>query len=408
MRSAQHHVVVFGATSFVGQILCRFLLDRHGSSDGLRWAIAGRSREKLSRLRGELGARAAQLPVIIADSGDEDALRRLCASTSVVVSTVGPYALYGSLLVKVCAETGTDYCDLTGETQWISRMLKQHEETARKTGARLVHCCGFDSVPSDLGVHLLQQQSRTRLGIPCARVRLGVRALRGGFSGGTVASMAEAVREAVRDPAVRRLMANPYALCPDEGARGVPQPQVTSPQFDADAGSWVAPFIMSAINTRIVHRSNALSGGSYGPGFTYDETVLTGPGPGGYARAAGMSAFAGSAVIALGIPPTRWLLQTLILPKPGEGPTPRQQERGSFEILLSGRTAEGKHLRVRITGDRDPGYGSTAKMLGEAAACLALDVPSTAGGFWTPATIFGDRLIQRLTEFAGLTFDVLE
>lgn len=405
--SAQQ-IVVFGATSFVGQILCRYLLSRHGAGGALRWAIAGRSEDKLKQLRADLGADAAKLPLIVADAADEPALRAMCASTKVVVSTVGPYALYGSPLVKVCAETGTDYCDLTGEVQWIARMIAAHESTAKKSGARIVHCCGFDSVPSDLGVHFLQGEARQRFGQPCTRVKLRVKAMRGAASGGTVASLMNVVEESVRDPAVRKLMANPYAICPAELPQ-VRQANVRFAEFDADARSWVAPFVMAAINTRVVHRSNALSGGAYGPDFRYDEAMMTGPGLKGRAAAAAIALGLGGFVAAAALPPSRWLLQKYIVPKPGEGPSAAAQQRGYYDFRFFGETAEGQKITVKVTGDRDPGYGSTAKILGEAAACLAVDLAGsgTAGGFWTPATLLGDRLIPRLRAHAGLSFERL-
>lgn len=410
MTQSQHHVVVFGATSFVGQILTKYLFQRHGAGGEFRWALAGRSQDKLQQLRSQLGEGAQNLPLIVCDAADEAGLRSMCASTRVVVSTVGPYALYGSPLVKVCAESGTDYCDLTGEVQWISRMIKAHEATAKKTGARIVHCCGFDSIPSDLGVYFLQQQSEKLYGKPCISVRLGVKKLRGGMSGGTVASLINGVKESISDPVVRKVMTNPYALCPGEGERGVRQPNVSFTDYNPDADSWLAPFIMASINTRIVHRSNALSSNAYGVGFTYDESMMTGPGLGGQARAVAVAAGMGGFITALIIPPTRWLLEKFVVPKPGEGPTPEQQENGCYDYRFFGRTTAGQMVQVKVTGDRDPGYGSTGKILGEAAACLALDISkaSKPGGFWTPATVFGDRLITRLTAHAGLTFEVIK
>jgi short subunit dehydrogenase-like uncharacterized protein len=406
MKQVDNEVVVFGATSFVGQILCRYLLARHGAGGGLRWAIAGRSREKLEKLRRELGAE--RLPMLVVDAADEGGLRAMCDGTRVVASTVGPYALYGSPLVKVCAESGTDYCDLTGEVQWIKRMIDAHEETARRSGARIVHCCGFDSMPSDLGVHFLQKEARARFGAPCVRIRMGVKRMSGGLSGGTAASMMNVAREAVRDAAVRKVMANPYAIVPDTAPAGVRQPNVAFAAYDRDAKSWLGPFVMSAINTRIVHRSNALTGSSYGSDFVYDEVTMTGAGPAGALRAVAMGIGITGFLTMLAIPPTRWLLGKYVVPQPGEGPSPRAQERGSFDLRLAGTTSDGKHLTVKVTGDRDPGYGSTAKMMGEAAACLSLDVGDKTGGFWTPATIFGDRLIERLKQHAGLTFDILD
>lgn len=410
MSTPSHDLIVFGATSFVGQILARYLAEHYGAHGSLKWAIAGRSEQKLAALRNSLGLAVGKVPLLVADAADEDALRRLCRSTRVVASTVGPYALHGEPLVKVCAETGTDYCDLTGEVQWIRRMIGAYEAAARKSGARIVHCCGFDSIPSDLGVHFLQQQARKRFGAPCTTVKMRVKAMRGGLSGGTAASMVNAVKEAVADPALRRELANPYAICPDGYAPGVRQPNVTSAEYDADFEAWVAPFVMAAINTRVVQRSNALSKQAYGEDFRYDEAMLMGHGLKGRAAATGMTAGLGGFMVAAALPPTRWALERFALPAPGEGPSAEQQRKGFFDLRFLGTTADGRKLRVKVTGDRDPGYGSTAKMLGQAAACLAQDFADSGrnGGFWTPATMFGDKLIERLVAHAGLTFEVID
>ena len=407
---ASYHLVVFGATSFVGQLMTRYLFERHGVNGEVSWAIAGRSKSKLEELRNGLGQAAQTLPIIVADAADEKALRKLCEQTRVVASTVGPYALYGSTLVKVCAQTGTDYCDLTGEPQWIAQMIQQHEKAARKSGARLVHCSGFDSVPSDMGTYFLQQQALKQFGQPCSRVRLRVKAAKGGASGGTVASMLQSIREAVADPSLRKLMNNPYAFCSSDSS-GLPrQPNPQFARFDDEANSWIAPFVMAVINTKVVHRSNEQSGYAYGHEFMYDEAMLTGQGIKGRAAAVaialGLAAFTGAAAIK----PARALLERFVLPKPGEGPTPEQQKAGFYDLRLMGSTASGDTLTVKVTGDRDPGYGSTCKILGEAAVCLALDIPKAdkAGGFWTPATAFGDHLIERLIKHAGLTFSVVK
>lgn len=410
MAQPVHHLVVFGATSFVGQILTRHLFQRHGAGGEVSWAIAGRSQAKLEELRASLGDAAAALPILLADAADEAALAQLCAQAKVVVSTVGPYALYGSPLVKVCAETGTDYCDLTGEVQWIQRMIAAHEATAQRTGARIVHCCGFDSIPSDLGVHVLQSAALARFGAPATRVKLRIKALRGGFSGGTVASLMNVMREVAQDPSLRKVLTDPYVIAPSLlSARPPRQPEVRLAEYDADAKVWLAPFVMAAINTRIVHRSNALSGGRYGAEFSYDEAVMSGPGLKGRATATAMALGLGGFVALAAIPPTRWLLEQYVVPKPGEGPSPAAQESGFYDIRFHGRTAAGDTLRAKVTGDRDPGYGSTGKMLGEAAACLAFDIPKTrlGGGFWTPATAMGDALVKRLQQHAGLSFEVL-
>ena len=403
-------VLVYGATSFVGQILCRYLIERTAGGARLRWAMAGRSAGKLEEVRRSLGEAAANIPLQVADAADEQALRALVASTRVIVSTVGPYALHGEPLVRACAEAGVDYCDLTGEVQWIRRMIERYEDLARRNGARIVHCCGFDSIPSDLGVHFLQQQSLQAFGEPCEEINMRVRAMRGGFSGGTAASLLNVAREVSANPALRKELANPYSLCQlGVAAEGlVPVRQRATRLFarDSAAGGWVSPFIMAAINTRIVHRSNALSAGRYSRAFRYDEAVSTGRGLRGCLTAVGAGVGLSVFMLASALGPTRAVLQRF-LPAPGEGPSPEAQARGFFDLRFFGRTASGRSVRVKVTGDRDPGYGSTAKMLGEAAMCLAFDVPrdTVAGGFWTPATIFGDRLVARLEAHAGLRFE---
>lgn len=402
---SQYQLIVYGATSFVGQLLTRYLFDNYGVNQSLRWAIAGRSASKLNEVRNNLGAEAQSLDIIIAEASDEKALKSMCQQTNVVVSTVGPYAQYGSTLVKVCAELGTDYCDLTGEPQWIAEMIAQHHATAQASGARIVNCCGFDSLPSDLGTFFLQQNAQKQFGQPCQRVKMRVKAIRGGFSGGTVASLMNVVKEATTNPQLRKLLGNPYALCPADGAaKPKRQPNLNFAEYDEDAKAWAAPFVMASINTKVVHRSNALSNYAYGEQFSYDETMLTGAGIKGGVIAVGTAVGMGGFLAAIALPPTRKLLERVV-PQAGEGPTPQQQENGFYDIRLFGTTASGHKLTVKVTGDRDPGYGSTAKMLGEAAVCLAgLDKKAVKGGFWTPATAFGDKLITRLVDRAGLTF----
>jgi len=324
------------------------------------------------------------------------------------VSTVGPYALHGEPLVRACAETGTDYCDLTGEIQWIRRMIATYERQAQESGARIVHCCGFDSIPFDLGVHFLQREAQARYRQPCTTVKMRVKSMRGGFSGGTFASIMNIVKEVAADPALRRQLADPYALCPAGYAPRVRQHEVRFAEYDADFSAWTAPFIMGALNTRLVQRTNALQQQAYGPEFRYDEAVLTGRGLRGQATAAAVSAGLAAFMGAGAIGPARKLL-TRFLPAPGEGPSPEAQRKGGYDLRFLGRTNDGRTLRVRVTGDRDPGYGSTAKMLGQAAACFVEDVPAgVPGGFWTPASIFGDLLLPRLQKSAGMTFAVLE
>jgi short subunit dehydrogenase-like uncharacterized protein len=399
-------LIVFGATSFVGQLLCRRLVERQGVDGPLKWAIAGRNAAKLDQVATDTGADVER---IVADASDAGALATMAADTRVVASTVGPYALYGSTLVAAVAAAGTDYCDLTGETQWMRRMIDAHAATAEASGARIVHTCGFDSIPSDLGVWHLQQQALDRFDAPCEHVSMRVATMRGGASGGTIASMMNLMEEVAADPAMRKLLADPFALAPPDQRTGPRQPDVKRPMRDDASGQWVAPFVMAAVNTRVVHRSHALLGRPWGPAFTYDEAMLMGTGPLGAAKAGGLSGglAAGMGLAALG--PTRRALQRFVLPKPGEGPSPEAQEKGSFDLRFFGTTADGRTIRTRVTGDRDPGYSGTARMLAEAATALVeLDADEVGGGFWTPATAFGDRLVERLEDHAGIRFDVLD
>jgi short subunit dehydrogenase-like uncharacterized protein len=409
MQTPSHDLIVFGATSFVGQILTRYLAEQFGTHGRLRWAIAGRSETKLAALRNSLGFSAGKLPIVVADAGDEAALRRMCASTRAVASTVGPYALHGGPLVKACAETGTDYCDLTGEVQWIRRMIEAHETAARKSGARIVHCCGFDSLPSDLGVLFLQRRALERFGEPCTTVKMRVKGMSGGLSGGTAASMINFLKEASANPVLRKEIANPYSICPAGYAPQVRQPDVKSAEYDTDFDAWVAPFVMSAVNTRVVQRSNALSKQAYGAEFRYDEAMLMGRGLKGRATATAFTVGLAGFMVAGALPPTRWALERFVLPAPGEGPSAEAQRKGFYDLRFLGRTSDGRTLRVKVTGDRDPGYGSTAKMLGQAGAFLARDLADAGpkGGFWTPATAFGEPLIERLVAHAGMTFEVV-
>lgn len=397
-------LVVFGATSFVGQILCAHLVARHGTEGPLRWAIAGRSAAKLDQVAASTGAEVER---IVVDATDAEGLAALAAATHVVVSTVGPYALHGSALVAAVARAGTDCCDLTGETQWMRRMIDAHQAEAEASGARLVHACGFDSIPSDLGVWFTQQRAIEALGEPCTRIDMRVQSMKGGASGGTIASMLNLVEEAVADPALRKLLADPYCLNPADLRSGPPQPDVVRPTRDEASGQWLAPFVMAGVNTRVVQRSHALAGRPWGPGFRYREAMAMGSGPVGAAKAGGLTAglAAGMGLAALG--PTRRLVAKVV-PKPGEGPSPTAQAEGSFDLRFTGTTADGRTIATRVTGDRDPGYGSTAKMLGEAAVGLReLPRSEVPGGFWTPATAFGDRLVERLEAHAGLEFSVL-
>lgn len=404
MTDTHYDVIVFGATSFVGQIVCQYLTTEYKGP--LRWAAAGRSESKLRSVQQALGASDEAMPILLANADDPRSLEALCRQCDVIISTVGPYALFGEPMVKACVETGTDYCDLTGETQWIQQMVERYQAQAEKTGARIVHCCGFDSIPSDLGVYFLQQQAKTRQGEYCSSVKMRVKAMRGGFSGGTVASLINVIKEASKDPELRKSLANPYSICPPSFQPKVRQHNIKGAEFDEDINGWIAPFVMSAINTRVVHRSNALAGAAYGEQFRYDEAVITGKGFKGRLAALAMTAGLGGLMIGGALAPSRWVLERFILPKPGEGPSPEEQLSGLYDLRFFGTLNDGELIRCKVTGDRDPGYGSTAKMLSQAAICLqATDKATTAGGIWTPATAMGQPLIDRLEAHAGLKFE---
>lgn len=407
MATAQYDIILFGATSFVGEILTGYMMSQYGDNSDIKWAIAGRSEDKLIATKQKHAAH--DIAHIVADAANEQQLLAMIKQARVIVSTVGPYALYGEPLVKACAQNGVDYCDLTGEVQWYKRMVDKYETTAKQTGARIVHCSGFDSIPSDLGVYFLQQHAQAKLGKMCSDVKLRVAKLKGGASGGTVASMVNIAKEAAKDPALRKELQNPYSICPSGHGFKRRQENINGAQFDEDFDQWVGPFVMAAVNTRVVHRSNALSNNAYGENFRYSEAMLMGKGKKGKTRSRNMGWGLNIFMIMAAIKPTRWLLERFVLPKPGEGPTPQEQLKGCFDYRFVGKTDDGQAIKVKVTGDRDPGYGSTAKMLGQAAVCLAsIKKEDKPGGFWTPATIYQDDLVKRLIDKSGLTFEVLE
>ncbi len=401
-------VIVFGATSFVGKLITEYLWRQYGVDGELSWGIAGRSAERLAALRDGLGKGAAALPTLVANADDEDELRAMCEQARVIISTVGPYALYGGLLVKACADTGTDYCDLCGEPQWVARMAETHHDAARASGARIVHSCGFDSIPSDMGVWYLQQQAQKAWGKPCQHIQMRVGKTKGGVSGGTVASMFNLAREASKDAKLRKQLADPYMLCPPDHGFRARQKEQKIARYDRDFKQWTAPFVMAAINTRVVHRSNALLGSAYGDDFRYDEAMLTGTGLKGSATAAAIASAVGGAVISAGLGPLRAALERFAVPKPGEGPSPKQQREGFFVLDFLGHGSGGEKLRLRVSGEGDPGYASTAKMISQAAASLAQDVSheDVPGGILTPAASFGDELIERLRQHADMKFEL--
>jgi len=399
-------IVVLGATGFTGALVAGFLLDRYGVDSGLRWAIAGRNEQRLSELRDAMGDAAAALPVLTADSLDADAMRVLARRTRVVASTVGPYARYGSPLVAACAASGTHYCDLAGEVQWIRRMIDEHHSAAQRSGARIVHCCGFDSIPMDIGAWFMQQEAQRIHGQYCRSITLLVRAMKGGASGGTLASMMNVMREAEADRSVLRVLAQPYGLNPDGDRDGSDAGDQHGIRFDTVARSWTAPFVMATVNTRVVRRSHALLGHPWGRDFRYREAIRAGGGATGWLRAATITAGLAGLVGAASRGWSRKLLERHWLPKPGTGPDRAAREAGFFKLEQLGQLADGSLLHGTITGDRDPGYGSTSKMLAESAVCLARDRLDGPGGILTPVAAMAAPLLKRLREHAGLAFSV--
>ena len=402
-ESRAHDVVVFGASGFTGRLVLDYLTRSYPASE-LRLAVSGRNRAKLDEV---VRATGRELPILVADSFDDDALGELARSARVVCTTVGPYAKYGAKLVAACVEAGTDYCDLTGEPQFIRRMIERHHEAARASGARIVHCCGFDSIPSDLGTLMMQDAMMERHGVYAREVKFVAGEQSGAFSGGTIASMFTMMEEAKRDPKVRRILGHPYALNPEGERDGPDGSDQRGVRYDSDLGLWTGPFVMAAINTRVVRRSHALAGYPWGRDFRYSETMSFGRGPKGAlvsaALAGGLNGFIGLAAFG----PTRSLLARK-LPKPGEGPSKTARERGHFTIrfVAKGYGAERKvKLNGVVMGQQDPGYGETSKMLGESAVCLARGEGVPGGGVLTPATAMGARLTQRLRD-AGMTFRV--
>jgi len=398
-------IVVWGATGFTGRLVVEYLAGKYPPDGEIRWAVAGRSRDKLEAVLADLHWSGKKPNVILGDSADPASLDALAGRTRVVLTTVGPYANYGSALVEACIANGTDYCDLCGEVQWMRKMIDRHQAAAAQSGARVVMSCGFDSIPSDLGVHCLQQHAKESFGAPVSKVHLLVRAMRGGASGGTFASMLNAVIEARSDSDVARVLAEPYALNPAGQRNGPDGSDQNGARFDKLARVWTAPFVMARVNTRVVRRTNALLDYTYGDDFRYSEATITGNGIRGRLKAILGGWLLGAFVLASAFEFTRENIVRRFLPAPGEGPSREQRENGFFNLLLIGLTADGSQLRLRVKGDRDPGYGSTSKMLAESAISLAIGDCHRDGGFWTPASAMGDRLRARLEAHAGLSFE---
>lgn len=377
---AEFDIIVYGASGYTGRLVAEHLVRRYGVGGDVRWAMAGRSAEKLAEVRDEIGA-PVSTPLVVADASDPVSLRAMVTRTKAVVTTVGPYQLCGDDVVAACAETGTDYLDLCGEPNWMRKMIDAHEAAAKASGARILFSCGFDSIPFEMGVWFCEQTAKANLGGPVPRVKGRVRSMKGGLSGGTAASGAATMAAIQKDPSIMAIMVNPFGLTP--GFEGPTQPSGNKPGDDPDVGP-VAPFMMAVINTKNVHRSNLLMGHPYGIDFVYDEMAMGEEGGPGFTD---IDSLPGG------------------VPKPGEGPTKAEREAGFYDVLFIGTAADGRQVRVAVKGDRDPGYGSTSKILAETAICL-VRASDVAGGIWTPGAALQNRLRERLQQHAGLSFEV--
>lgn len=403
--SRAYDLIIYGATGFTGRLVTEHMLATYGVGGDIAWAMAGRNAAKLDEVRQQIGAPDG-LPLILADASDPDSLAAMASQAKVIVTTVGPYQLYGEPLIAACVAAGTDYVDLCGEPAWMAQMIAAYSDKAKASGARIVFSCGFDSIPFDLGVWFLQQAAKTQFGATLPKVRGRVRKMKGAFSGGTAASLLATVEAAGRDRSVLAAMANPFAMA--EGFNGPAQPNGDIATYDEALGQWAGPFVMAVINTKVVHRTNKLLDHAYGQDLTYDEMVLTGPGKAGEKKARAMTGQTKIQNALLGFGPTRALIKRFALPQPGQGPSKHERETGFFDVLIAGSNAAGQSVSVVVTGDKDPGYGSTSKMIAESALCLArdIDAKTTGGGIWTPAAAMGQALIERLRAKAGLTFEV--
>ena len=389
MSERDFDVIVFGASGYTGKLVAEYMGKEYSNDESIRWAIAGRNKDKLSSVKKDLNL-DERVSVIEVDSTNKDSLDSMTSSAKCILTTVGPYQLYGSSLVQSCSENGTDYVDLTGEPGWMYEMINAHQDTAKNSGARIVFSCGFDSIPFDLGVYFVQQAAQEKYGKPAKHVRGRVKAMNGEFSGGTIASLGATMATLKEKPELIQVLSNPFSLT--EGFEGPAQLDDSKVLLDEKLNMWVAPFVMAPINTKNIHRSNALLGHAYGEDFCYDEMMIAGEGEEGKQIADAMNSsnpMGGDN-----------------LPQPGEGPSKESREQGNYDVLFFADFDEGS-IEARVTGDMDPGYGSTSKMIAESALCLVKDCEELSGGMYTPAPAMGDKLIKRLTKNAGLTFDIL-
>ena len=398
----QFDIIIWGASSFTGKLVTEYIFNKYGSSK-IKWAIAGRNFDKLEKIRSQVADK--DIPIFIADSFDEDSLSKFVKKTKVVCSTVGPYSLYGTKLVKVCLENNTNYCDITGEAHWIRTLIDNFHEEAKSKKIKIVNSCGFDSIPSDMGVYFIQNEIKKVYKNYAKSIKMRVAGIRGGISGGTYGSINNLLKEAYADRNVFKVLNNPYGLNPKDKMEGMDKKDLRKIIFDKESNSWIYPFIMAGINTKIVRRSNALSNFKYGKDFRYEEATMSGKGISGFWKAI-LAVFP---LAMVGLNPNSFLKKIVnsFMPKPGEGPGFEKRKNGFYNLRFYITIDDKNKVFAKVIGDSDPGYGSTSKMLAESALCLAFDKLPENYGVVTPSFSMGDKLLDRLNRNAGLKFELI-
>ena len=384
----KYDFVIYGASGFTGKLVVEYALSKYLDANSISWALAGRNIEKLNNLKKDLNI-PDQIDILEVDSTNQQSIDNLVGSTKCVLTTVGPYQLYGEKIIRTCISSGTDYVDLCGEPGWMHKIISECSDDAKKSGSRIIFSCGFDSIPFDLGVLFAQEETMSRYNKYASSIRGRVRGMNGEFSGGTAASMKATMSSLKTNPELLNVLINPHALC--EGFQGPQQADDSKPVYDEELETWVAPFFMAPINTKNIHRSNKLMNHIYGDDFQYNEMWISGPGDQGKSAAK---------VIASANP-----IGGEDAPKPGEGPSREKRENGNYDILFCA-DINNEVVKVSVSGDMDPGYGSTSKMITESAVCLVKEADDLPGGIYTPASSLGIKLIKRLEDNAGLTFRV--
>ena len=400
-QSKEFDIIIWGASGFTGKLVTLYLFDKYGTTNNLKWAIGGRNLSKLEKIRDEVADK--NIPIIVADSNNKVSLLKMAKRTKVICTTIGPYAKYGSNLVEACIESNIHYCDLAGEVQWMHKMINSHHEEAKNNGSKIVHACGFDSIPSDMGVYFIQKEAKAKRGTIAQEIKMRVAAISGGISGGTYASLSKVLEDAQKNKKVYKVLTNPYSLNPINEQSGEDKSDLKRIVFDKASQSWIGPFIMASINTKVVRRSNALSRYKYGKKFKYDEATIFGKGFSGRIKGI-LNTITFGLIISAKHGSLLKKSFDFLFPNPGEGPSMKRIEKGFYNLRFYITLEDGSSAFAKVTGDMDPGYGSSSKMLAESAVCLAKDKLSSNSGILTPSLAMGDHLLKRLEENAGLTF----